>query len=147
LVSTRAPSGGPYWKKGSRAVTSAVAAPRSHDDRKPGGHHHAINVFTRCGWFFRLRIFLSSRSPLFPELIQSSTKRRIAEDRLLPRWRVLSISVIILDSVSSWATAISFRVSQNASSRLTLVICPSTATERLRIKDFTSVSPIVLELG
>ena len=40
------------------------------------------------------------------------------------------------DSVAAWACAIFFRSLQKASSRLTLVLCPSMATDRLMIKDF-----------
>lgn len=73
---------------------------------------------------------------------RSSTNRRIAEDRL-PFWRVLSISATVFDNVACWASAISFRPLQNASSRLTLVLCPAITTERLTIEDFMTVAPIV----
>jgi hypothetical protein len=77
---------------------------------------------------------------------RSSTYRRIAEDRL-PFWRVLSISATVFDSVACWAIAISFRPLQNASSRLTLVLCPAITTERLTIEDFMIVAPIVCGFG
>jgi len=73
---------------------------------------------------------------------RSSTNSRIAEDKLACS-RVLSISVTIFDNVACWARAISFRPLQNASSRLTLVLCPSITTERLTTEDFMGVSPIV----
>ena len=62
-------------------------------------------------------------------------KRRIAEDKL-PRSRVLSISVTIFDTGTPSVCAIFFRLLQNASSRLTLVLCPSITMERLMIADF-----------
>jgi hypothetical protein len=65
----------------------------------------------------------------------SSTNRRIAEDRL-PCWRVWSILATNADSVACWVCAISFRSSQKASSRLTLVLCPSMTMERLTTEDF-----------
>ena len=72
----------------------------------------------------------------------SSTNRRIAEDRF-PLLRFLSISATTFDSVACWAFAIFLRSCQNASSRLTLVLCPAIATERLMTEDFTIVSPMV----
>ena len=54
----------------------------------------------------------------------------------LPCRRVWSIFASNSDSVASWAFAIFFRSLQKASSRLTLVLCPSMATDRLMIKDF-----------
>jgi hypothetical protein len=79
----------------------------------------------------------SSRNSVKPGRLrtQSSTNRRIAEDRL-GRWRDFSISVTVCDIVAPWACAISFRQLQNASSRQTLVLCPSTITERLTTLDF-----------
>ena len=73
----------------------------------------------------------------------SSTNRRIAEDRL-PFLRFLSISATTFDSVASWAFAIFLRSLQNSFSRLTLVLCPAIATERLMTDDFMIVSPIVV---
>jgi hypothetical protein len=52
----------------------------------------------------------------------------------------------IFDSVACWARATSFRPLQNASSRLTLVLCPSIATKRFMTEDFVSMSPIVCGL-
>jgi hypothetical protein len=69
----------------------------------------------------------------------SSTNRRIAEDRL-PCWRPLSISAITFDRVACCVCAISLRSLQKASSRLTLVLCPSMMMERLTIDDFLSTS-------
>jgi hypothetical protein len=74
----------------------------------------------------------------------SSTKRRIAEDRL-PRSRVLSISVTIFDTGTPSVRAIFFRLLQNASSRLTLVLCPSIMMERLTIADFM-MCPLIFAL-
>ena len=73
----------------------------------------------------------------------SSTNRRIAEDRL-PFLRFLSISATTFDSVASWAFAIFLRSLQNSFSRLTLVLCPAIATERLMTDDFMIVSPIIV---
>ena len=70
---------------------------------------------------------------------RSSTNRRIAEDRLLPCLRALSISATVCDSDAFWARAICFSALQNASSRLTLVLCPAIRIERLTIPDFMSV--------
>ena len=66
----------------------------------------------------------------------SSTKRRIAEDRL-PRCRLPSISAINFETVHPSARAISFRWHQKGSSRLMLVLWPSMMTERFIIADFT----------
>ena len=65
----------------------------------------------------------------------SNTNRRIAEDRL-PARRPLSIFVTTSDSVTCCVSAMSFRLLQKASSRLTLVLCPSMTTERLTTSDF-----------
>src|SRR5262249_44765714 len=62
-------------------------------------------------------------------------KRRIGEERL-PGSRVLSMSVTIFDTGTPSVRAIFFRLLQNASSRLTLVLCPSIMMERLTIADF-----------
>src|ERR1700747_2416165 len=59
----------------------------------------------------------------------------MAEDRLLC-WRWLSISLISSDSVLLHSAAISFMPVQNASSRLTLVLCPLTTIERFTTGDF-----------
>src|SRR6266566_9480363 len=65
----------------------------------------------------------------------SRTNRRIAEDRL-PCWRAVSISPTSSDSVTPRAAEISFIPVQNASSRLTLVLWPSTTIERFTTGDF-----------
>ena len=70
----------------------------------------------------------------------SRTNRRIAEERP-PCRRILSISETVCDSVAPRAFAISFRPLQNASSRLTPVLCPSMVMERRTIADFMSGSP------
>src|SRR5256885_16106030 len=59
----------------------------------------------------------------------------MAEERL-PCWRLVSISPTSSDSVMSRSTEISFIPFQNASSRLTLVLCPATTIERLTTGDF-----------
>ena len=69
-----------------------------------------------------------------------STNKRTAEERL-PCWRALSISAITFDSVTPCVCAISFRLFQNASSRLTLVLCPLKTTECLITEDFMNVFP------
>src|SRR5262245_32393642 len=64
-----------------------------------------------------------------------STNRRIADDKLAC-WRPSSICATNFDSVDCCLRAISFRSLQKASSRLTLVLCPSMMTDRLMIEDF-----------
>src|SRR6478609_2804876 len=59
----------------------------------------------------------------------------MADDRL-PCWRLLSISPTSSDKVMSRVPEISFMPFQNASSRLTLVLCPATTIERLTTGDF-----------
>src|SRR6185437_1340448 len=73
----------------------------------------------------------------------SSTNTRIAEDRLV-FWRVSSISETNFDSVPHWAAAIFFRRPQNASSRLTLVLCPPITTERFTTADLATSSSVIL---
>jgi hypothetical protein len=72
----------------------------------------------------------------------SSTKRRMAEDKL-PCFRSLSIRDTTSCTVNRSARAMSFRLVQNASSRLTLVLCPSITTERFITGDFIKIGPIV----
>jgi hypothetical protein len=69
----------------------------------------------------------------------SSTNRRIAEDRL-PCRRVSSILATNVPSVACRACAISFSSLQKASSRLTLVLCPSMTMECLTTEDFIRAS-------
>src|SRR5450432_632317 len=59
----------------------------------------------------------------------------MAEDRL-PCCRLLSISPTSSDNVMSRSPEISFMPFQNASSRLTLVLCPATTIERFTTGDF-----------
>src|SRR5262245_28450321 len=59
----------------------------------------------------------------------------MADDRFFCS-RVVSISVTVFASDAPRACAISFSPLQNASSRLMLVLCPLTKTERLMIRDF-----------
>src|SRR6476661_3213835 len=83
-----------------------------------------------------------SGATVFPyvfERTRSNTNRRIAEDRFAA-WRDLSISVTVCAIDAPWACAISFSPLQNSSSRLMLVLCPSTATDRLVIDDFMASS-------
>src|SRR6516225_6249997 len=44
------------------------------------------------------------------------------------------------DSVLRWSLAISFKPSQNGSSRLTLVLCPASIIERFTTVDFMALS-------
>src|SRR5262249_1157300 len=75
-----------------------------------------------------------------PARVRSSTNRRSAEERL-PSFRFLSMSATIFDTVAHSACAMSFRTVQNASSRLTLVLCPSITIDRLTIEDFILIGP------
>src|SRR5665213_3231375 len=59
----------------------------------------------------------------------------MAEDRL-PWRRSVSMLATMSDRVISRPPAISFRPFQNASSRLTLVLCPAMTIERLTTGDF-----------
>src|SRR4051812_9794221 len=59
----------------------------------------------------------------------------MADDRL-PRRRSASIEATSSESVRLRAVAISFSPLQNASSRLTLVLCPVITIERLTTGDF-----------
>src|SRR6185312_117131 len=59
----------------------------------------------------------------------------MAEERL-PWRRSVSMLATRSDSVASLWPAISFRPFQNASSRLTLVLCPAMTIERLTTGDF-----------
>src|SRR5665213_3877257 len=59
----------------------------------------------------------------------------MAEDRL-PWRRSVSMLATISERVISRLPAISFRPFQNASSRLTLVLCPAMTIERLTTGDF-----------
>jgi hypothetical protein len=70
---------------------------------------------------------------------RSNTNKRTAEERLLC-WRALSMSATNFDTVTPCVFAISFRLFQNASSRLTLVLCPLKTTDRLTINDFINAS-------
>src|SRR5665213_3733544 len=70
---------------------------------------------------------------------RSSTNSLMAEDRLLC-WRERSMSATMFDSVTRWLCAMSFKPRQNASSRLTLVLCPASTIERLTMGDFIFVS-------
>src|SRR5262245_35796195 len=51
------------------------------------------------------------------------------------------MSATIFDTVAHSACAMSFRTVQNASSRLTLVLCPSITIDRLTIEDFILIGP------
>jgi hypothetical protein len=66
----------------------------------------------------------------------SSTNTRSADDRL-PSTRLLAMEVRRADVVISRSAAISRSACQNGSSRLMLVLCPATFTERLRIGEAT----------
>src|SRR5882757_3259658 len=57
-------------------------------------------------------------------------------DERLPLWRPMSMLPTRSDSVIARVTAISFRPFQNASSRLTLVLCPAITIERFTTGDF-----------
>src|SRR5215467_7488779 len=59
----------------------------------------------------------------------------MADDRL-PCWRPESIAPTSSDKVMFRPRAISFKPSQNASSRLTLVLWPAATMERLATRDF-----------
>src|SRR5260370_14907615 len=63
----------------------------------------------------------------------------MAEDRLACR-RSWSIAATMSDKVKSRFAAISFNPVQNASSRLTLVLCPAMTIERLTTGDFIGFS-------
>src|ERR1700728_1649569 len=64
----------------------------------------------------------------------------MAEDRL-PCWRSESIAATSSDKVIRRLTAISLSPLQNASSRLTLVLCPAMTMERLTTGDFIARLP------
>src|SRR5262245_60647852 len=61
----------------------------------------------------------------------------MADDKL-PCWRSESIDATRSDNVNSRPPAISLRHFQNASSRLTLVLCPAMTIDRLTTGDFIS---------
>src|SRR5580658_5413074 len=63
----------------------------------------------------------------------------MAEDRL-PCRRSWSIAATMSDKVKSRLAAISFNPVQNASSKLTLVLCPAMTIERLTTGDFIEFS-------
>src|SRR5580700_4830754 len=63
----------------------------------------------------------------------------MAEDRL-PCRRSWSIAATMSDKVRSRLAAISFNPVQNASSKLTLVLCPAITIERLTTGDFIGFS-------
>src|SRR5580704_2316964 len=63
----------------------------------------------------------------------------MAEDRL-PCRRSWSIAATMSDKVKSRLAAISFNPVQNASSKLTLVLCPAMTIERLTTGDFIGFS-------
>ena len=84
--------------------------------------------------------------PFLPSRTCPSTNRRIADDRFVC-WRVLSISVSVCAKVAPCAWAISFRILQNCSSRLMVVLCPPMTTERLITDDFTVASSSKRILG
>src|SRR6202035_3192775 len=63
----------------------------------------------------------------------------MAEDRL-PCRRSWSIAATMSDNVRSRFAAISFSPVQNASSKLTLVLCPAMTIERLTTGDFIGFS-------
>src|SRR6202030_2112362 len=63
----------------------------------------------------------------------------MADDRL-PCRRSWSIAATMSDNVRSRFAAISFSPVQNASSRLTLVLCPAITIERLTTGDFIGFS-------
>jgi hypothetical protein len=83
----------------------------------------------------RLLDFQTRVEPLLRFLICSNTNSRIAEDRFFC-WRVLSIIVTIFDNVTPCLSAISFKLRQKVSSRLTLVLRPLMTSERLTAEDF-----------
>src|SRR5712691_11604998 len=66
----------------------------------------------------------------------------MADDRL-PCCRAESIAATRSDKVMARPPAISFNPLQNASSRLTLVLCPATTMERLTTEDFMNTPPFV----
>src|SRR5438874_12599307 len=68
----------------------------------------------------------------------------MVDDRL-PCCRWESISATNSDKFFCRLPAISFRPSQNASSRLTLVLWPATTTERLTTGDFIEATPVCTE--
>jgi len=84
--------------------------------------------------------------PFLPSRTCPSTNRRIADDRFVCS-RVLSISVSVCAKVAPCAWAISFRILQNCSSRLMVVLCPPMTTERLITDDFTVASSSKRILG
>src|SRR5262245_36795688 len=51
------------------------------------------------------------------------------------------MSATTFETVAHSACAMSFRTVQNASSRLTLVLCPSITIDRLTIEDFILIGP------
>src|SRR6187431_1328555 len=57
-------------------------------------------------------------------------------DERLPCWRSVSMDETRSDKVTPRSSAISLRPFQNASSRLTLVLCPAITMERLITGDF-----------
>src|SRR5256885_17213509 len=65
----------------------------------------------------------------------------MADDRL-PCCRWVSIAATKSDNVMWRSPPISFRLFQNASSRLTLVLWPPTTIERLTTADFIEHTPI-----
>jgi hypothetical protein len=48
----------------------------------------------------------------------------------------------MVDNVIRWPCAISFKLSQNGSSRLTLVLCPPMTIERFTTSDFIGPSSV-----
>ena len=70
----------------------------------------------------------------------SNTNRRIAEDRLPCLPSFIDLRDHLPTASTCCMCAIFFRSLQKASSRLTLVLCPSMTTERLTTSDFMNAS-------
>src|SRR5438309_2436449 len=73
----------------------------------------------------------------------------MADDRL-PCWRSVSMDETRSDRVTLRSSAISLRLVQNASSRLTLVLCPAMTMERLTTGDFIGslpFGPVLVEIA
>ena len=63
-------------------------------------------------------------------------------DERLPCWRSVSMLPTRSDRLTRRVAAISFRPRQNASSRLTLVLCPAMTIERFTTGDFIARLPL-----
>jgi len=114
----------------AQSANPPPAAPRSALDTFFG----IQRWYQRCAALSRVS---AARPPDPPASARkcSSTNNLIADERL-PWRRSTSIDATNSDSVMLRDAAISFRPLQNASSRLTLVLCPAMTIDRLTTGDF-----------